>query len=105
MGFDPVSGQTVVTNHMIGLDMDRVKVYNAAQIKLQEVFTPVRVVYEMIKFKVCPRCHGDLYLNEDVFGKYLNCLQCGYMKDSEAPAPTRKETERKMAATAGREAA
>ena len=91
--------------HMIRLDTDRVKLYNAAQIKVQEVFTPVRVVYAMIKFKVCPRCHGDLYLNEDTFGKYLNCLQCGYMKDAETPALTKKETEKKPVATAGREAA
>ena len=35
----------------------------------------------MIKFKVCPRCRGDLYLKEDVFGKYLSCLQCGYLRD------------------------
>ncbi len=83
---------------MIGLDTRRVKVYNAAQIKAQEVFTPVRVVREMIKFKVCPRCHGDLYLNEDIFGKYVNCLQCGYLKDLETPALTKKETENKPAA-------
>ena len=90
---------------MIWLDTVRVKLYNAVQIKLQEVFTPVRVVHAMIKFKVCPRCHGDLYFNEDTFGKYVNCLQCGYMKDAEAPAPTKKEPERKAVATAGREAA
>lgn len=41
----------------------------------------------MIKFKVCPRCRGDLYLAEDVFGKYLSCLQCGYLKDVEGPVP------------------
>ena len=35
----------------------------------------------MIRFKHCPRCRGDLYLAEDMFGKYLNCLQCGYLKD------------------------
>lgn len=39
----------------------------------------------MIKFKVCPRCRGDLFLGEDVFGKYLSCLQCGYLKDVEEP--------------------
>ncbi len=88
----------VVTVHMIRLDTVRVNVYNAEQIKVQEVFTPVRVVYAMIKFKVCPRCHGDLYLNEDIFGKYLNCLQCGYLKDLETPALTKKETEKKPAA-------
>ena len=35
----------------------------------------------MIHFKGCPKCHGDLYLNEDSFGQFLNCLQCGYMWD------------------------
>ena len=42
----------------------------------------------MIKFKVCPKCQGDLYLREDIFGKYLSCMQCGYFKDLEAPQPT-----------------
>ncbi len=35
----------------------------------------------MFKFKSCPRCHGDLFLAKDIFGKYLSCLQCGYLKD------------------------
>ena len=46
----------------------------------------------MIKFKVCPRCQGDLYLKEDIFGKYLSCLQCGYLRDVVAldPRPKRE---------------
>ena len=35
----------------------------------------------MIKFKGCPRCGGDLYLAEDMFGKYLSCFQCGFHRD------------------------
>ena len=35
----------------------------------------------MIKFKGCPRCGGDLLLADDVFGKYLSCLQCGFLRD------------------------
>jgi hypothetical protein len=33
----------------------------------------------MIWFKSCPRCHGDLTLQTDLyFGyRYLNCIQCG----------------------------
>lgn len=27
--------------------------------------------------KQCPKCRGDLYLTEDLFDKYLACLQCG----------------------------
>ena len=41
----------------------------------------------MIKFKVCPRCQGDLYLKEDIFGRYLSCLQCGYLQDVVAINP------------------
>ena len=37
----------------------------------------------MILFKVCPKCQGDLYLKEDIFGKFLSCLQCGYLRDVE----------------------
>ena len=58
----------------------------------------------VIKFKVCPRCRGDLYLAEDVFGRYLSCLQCGYLKDVEepelasTPVPTVDKESRKEAA-------
>lgn len=42
----------------------------------------------MIKFKLCPRCRGDLYLGEDIFGTYYSCLQCGYLRDVEPPKRT-----------------
>ena len=35
----------------------------------------------MIKFKSCPRCGGDLLLEEDVFGEFLSCLQCGFNRN------------------------
>lgn len=35
----------------------------------------------MFRLKSCPKCRGDLYLGEDIFGKYLNCLQCGLVRD------------------------
>ncbi len=28
-------------------------------------------------FKACPKCRGDMYLDEDVYGAYGKCLQCG----------------------------
>lgn len=40
----------------------------------------------MIKFKECPRCQGDLYLAEDAFGRYVSCMQCGYLRDLEQSA-------------------
>ena len=40
----------------------------------------------MIKFKGCPKCHGDLYLATDIYGRYFNCLQCGFTRDLPATA-------------------
>ncbi len=45
----------------------------------------------MIKFKFCPKCRGDLYLAEDIFGKYVNCLQCGFLKDLPEDEPEQRE--------------
>ena len=31
----------------------------------------------MMKLQGCPKCHGDLYVGQDIFGSYLSCIQCG----------------------------
>lgn len=31
----------------------------------------------MFKLQGCPRCHGDLYVAEDIYGVYVGCIQCG----------------------------
>lgn len=31
----------------------------------------------IIKFKGCKRCGGDLFLERDSDGVYVTCLQCG----------------------------
>jgi len=33
----------------------------------------------MLKFKSCPRCRGDMYLDQDEHIWYEHCLQCGYL--------------------------
>ena len=35
----------------------------------------------MLHLKACPRCRGDLHTNRDLYGTYVECLQCVYMKD------------------------
>ena len=52
----------------------------------------------MLNLKGCPKCQGSLYLVKDMYGKYVNCLQCGFSKDvPELPArpsslePARRE--------------
>ncbi len=31
--------------------------------------------------KQCPKCHGNIYLSADYYGRYEQCLQCGYIND------------------------
>ena len=33
--------------------------------------------------KRCPKCGGNIFLEEDIFGCYEHCLQCGYDCDLE----------------------
>lgn len=35
----------------------------------------------MWKFKSCPRCGGDIFLDKDMDSWYEQCLQCGYRHD------------------------
>lgn len=46
--------------------------------------------------KQCPRCRGDLRDESDIYGRYVACVQCGYIlkEDEEAllAAGTLRET-------------
>ena len=35
----------------------------------------------MFFFRACPSCHGDLYLESDGHGTFVECLQCGLLRD------------------------
>ena len=35
----------------------------------------------MIYFKSCIRCKGDLHINRDFYGSFVECLQCGWLRD------------------------
>ena len=35
----------------------------------------------MLYFKSCPKCHGDVHVDEDSYGAYAKCLQCGFSRD------------------------
>jgi len=41
----------------------------------------------MLFLKSCQRCQGDMYLEKDPFGSFHQCLQCGHIKDLDAPSP------------------
>ena len=36
---------------------------------------------DMVDKRVCPRCKGFVKSNQDSYGKYNECLQCGYIVD------------------------
>ncbi len=36
--------------------------------------------------KECPRCHGDLRDESDIYGRYIACVQCGYILKHEEEA-------------------
>ena len=44
----------------------------------------------MIYFNACPKCHGDLTMNQDGYGAFVSCLQCGFMRDIDAKPASAK---------------
>ncbi len=35
----------------------------------------------MLFLKCCPRCKGDIYVENDTHGHFMECLQCGFSRD------------------------
>jgi len=35
----------------------------------------------MWSLKKCPRCKGDIFIDEDIGRMYEKCLQCGYERE------------------------
>jgi len=62
----------------------------------------VEVVIVMWRFKSCPKCSGNLFIDSDTDGWYVQCLQCGYRGDQDNMLKAERETvpkERKLAKT------
>ena len=52
----------------------------------------------MIKFKSCPKCvRGDLVLGRDVYGWYMQCIQCAHIVET-AASPAKQEIPEQQAA-------
>ena len=32
------------------------------------------------KLRSCPRCDGDMFTDTDLYGRFEQCLQCGYTR-------------------------
>jgi hypothetical protein len=46
----------------------------------------------MLTHKQCPKCRGNIYLSADYYGRYEQCLQCGYTCDLENAADLKLKT-------------
>ena len=40
----------------------------------------------MVWMKNCPRCGGDIYCESDVYGSYIECAQCAFLRDVSSEA-------------------
>ena len=45
----------------------------------------------MLTHKQCPRCRGNIYLSADYYGRFEQCLQCGYTYDLDSVDEHKKE--------------
>ena len=45
----------------------------------------------MFWLKSCPRCRGDLYENSDIYGRYIDCFQCGHYLTTDEEAHVRSD--------------
>jgi len=52
----------------------------------------------LVKFKGCRRCSGDLFLERDSEGVYVTCLQCGaiYLRHINREEPPKETRRRKV---------
>ena len=49
----------------------------------------------MLFLRACPKCGGDLFMDRDMYGGYVKCLQCGLMRHTEEeqrPAARKRES-------------
>ena len=44
----------------------------------------------MLRLKSCPKCKGDVLLDQDQYGWYEQCIQCGYLSDLQKVVEVRR---------------
>lgn len=45
----------------------------------------------LVKLKACPRCSGDMVEDTDIYGFYELCLQCGFIRDTDADVVNKRK--------------
>jgi len=44
-----------------------------------------------VRFKACPRCHGDVFIDKDIFQGWVErCIQCGHVSYLDAVVETQE---------------
>jgi len=43
-----------------------------------------------LRLKACPRCKGDVVFEQDSWGWYEQCIQCGYLHDLQNEAEVKQ---------------
>ena len=59
-------------------------------------------VYQKVRYGACPRCHGDLFLDQEEADEtpLYTCLQCGRSTPAESVLPCREADVRQEVANA-----
>ena len=50
----------------------------------------------MFWLKACPKCHGDLYKEIDIYGHYIACMQCSRYLTTDEEVPLMFHAARKV---------
>lgn len=50
----------------------------------------------MLDLRSCPRCKGDMHIESDMYGKYRQCWQCGFLMDISQEVPAKKAKDREL---------
>jgi len=53
------------------------------------------LVMSTLGLESCPRCRGNMMFDEDHYGRYELCIQCGYLCDLEDATKVDKQSARK----------
>lgn len=50
----------------------------------------------MLDLRSCPRCKGDMHVESDMYGKYRQCWQCGFLQDVSQEVASAKTKRREL---------
>ena len=61
-----------------------------------------RGILNMVYYRSCPKCRGDMHTRRDFYGDFRECLQCGLMQDLEIKPDSDAEVDKMNVLQAGK---